>query len=1001
MAEELLINTKIGGDNISKLASDVDKLGTEVSDTAKAYDKLEDSTDKLSKTSTKAGSEIAKIRKAIKEAKDEMLKAEEGTEEYNRALAKAGQLQFKLKDLNDKARLSVQDFGQTSKNVAGAVAGMGSAFQVAQGAMALFGLENDAALQTIVKLQATMSVVSGIGQFADSLDSMKDLWIGLKSGARASSGAVTELSKVSKDAAHSMGDLGKESAVIGSNLGGGAAMIGAASMKSSAAIEAAAAAAKSTLANTEAKFKNLGPLTAQQTALLDKHKANVKLTEEQYNNLGKGGQGAMTGIGSSILKTLGPMLLITAAIAGVIYGITKLIEWMNKIPKNLEIKIAINEDALKQTQKVRESIKEIRNEQSMANEARKRGDKETTELIQKNIGKILDTIRDGASKEYNLAKDKDKWLNNFAIVENERQRKLAFNKVLFAKQAESEIALMTAKGQLEMVVADKGFKSVKEREDYIKAVAAEYQKSIDNAIYISLSTGLDKKAFEAFSKLSTARKDIKVMNSITPYKVFEPIKETKASGGSSGGTSTSITSKVGDYKAPLSELDAYNKTFDAIESEYISIYTGISEEQAAIDRITLSENKQFLISSKKQKLLYSQEIIKGKRNDLEAERFLTEESLDILEWDREFRMTNNTLTLENLRSSFINQTALISDKESVINSINKSIYDNEDKISKLTIKLNKEKVNSKKQLIQNEIDGYKLKNNALKESATQELKTLQTLKREADQLLKDKSKVEADLSKAVAEGANIDTLKTKLDDLNSQIIDNAATAAQITRDLWMAAFDEIAGGIEQIGKTLSSLSNINDLMMTTIDNKTNHEKNSLELSDDYQKASSEKQQQMMYDLDKKNYDSKVKLFETKKMYDIGVVAIEAISSEMSAVKNLIGNGGAINPIAWIAFAAETALITSTAAASISEIASRSLDAPIPPNGGGAGGAAVAVGAGGANVALNPSKTTLTSKEENLNMMSKSGQSQSQTVVKVSDINKVQNTVTVRETNSSY
>jgi len=999
MAEELLINTKIGGDNISKLASDVDKLGTEVSDTAKAYDKLEDSTDKLSKTSTKAGSEIAKIRKQIKEAKDEMLRAEEGTAEYNRALAKAGQLQFKLKDLNDKARLSVQDFGQTSKNVAGAVAGMGSAFQVAQGAMALFGLENDAALQTIVKLQATMSVVSGIGQFADSLDSMKDLWIGLKSGARASSGAVTELSKVSKDAANSLGDLGKESAVIGSNLGGGAAMIGAASMKSSAAIEAAAATAKSTLANTEAKFKDVGPLTAQQTALLDKHKANVKLTEEQYANLGKSGQGAMTGIGSSILKTLGPMLLITAAIAGVIYGITKLIEWMNKIPKDLEIKIAINEDALRQTQKVRESIKEIRNEQSMANEARKKGDKETTATIEKNIGKILDTIKDGASKEYNLAKDKDKWLNDFAIAENERQRKLAFNKVLFAKQSEAEIALMTAKGQLEMVVASKGFKSVKEREDYIKAVAAEYQKSIDNAIYISLSTGLDKKAFEAFSQLSTARKDIKVISSINPYKVFDPIKDTK--GGASGGTSTtSITSKVGDYKTPLSELEAYNKTFDAIESEYISTYKGISEEQAAIDRITLTESKEFLISSKKQRLLYSQEIVKAKGNDLEADRFLTEKSLDILELDRDFRIKNNTLILDNLRDFFISQTTIIRNKESEINSINKSIYDNDLIISKLTIKLNKEKVDSKKQLLQNEIDGYKLKNNVLKESVDKEIKILKDLKSEADQLLKDKSKVEADLAKAVADGANVDTLKTQLDDLNSKIIDNAAIAANITRDLWMETFDEIAGGIEQLGKTLSSLSNINDLMMTTIDNKTNHEKNSLELSDSYQKASTEKQEQMMYELDKKNYDSKVKLFETKKIYDIGVVAVEAISAEMSAVKNLVGNGGVINPVAWGAFAAETVLIAGTAAASISEISSRTLDAPIPPNGGSstAGGQSSSTGVA---VALNPSKTSLTSKEENLNMMSKSGQIQSQTIVKVSDINKVQNTVTVREINSSY
>lgn len=43
MAEELLINVKIGGDNTSKLTSDIDKLGTEVTDTAKAFNTLAES----------------------------------------------------------------------------------------------------------------------------------------------------------------------------------------------------------------------------------------------------------------------------------------------------------------------------------------------------------------------------------------------------------------------------------------------------------------------------------------------------------------------------------------------------------------------------------------------------------------------------------------------------------------------------------------------------------------------------------------------------------------------------------------------------------------------------------------------------------------------------------------------------------------------------------------------------------------------------------------------
>ena len=56
----------------------------------------------------------------------------------------------------------------------------------------------------------------------------------------------------------------------------------------------------------------------------------------------------------------------------------------------------------------------------------------------------------------------------------------------------------------------------------------------------------------------------------------------------------------------------------------------------------------------------------------------------------------------------------------------------------------------------------------------------------------------------------------------------------------------------------------------------------------------------------------------------------------------------------------------------------------------------------ASIALTPTKSALTSKDENLNMINKSGTDKEKvTVVKVSDINNVQNTVKVRDNNSSY
>src|SRR5574344_1411453 len=101
MAEEIILNVNINGEE--------------------DLNKVDKSLEKLGKTSNKTQSEIQKISKELKDAKSDMLSAEEGTDKYNDALARASAAQLKLKETNDKVRLGIKDFGETSKNVAQAV----------------------------------------------------------------------------------------------------------------------------------------------------------------------------------------------------------------------------------------------------------------------------------------------------------------------------------------------------------------------------------------------------------------------------------------------------------------------------------------------------------------------------------------------------------------------------------------------------------------------------------------------------------------------------------------------------------------------------------------------------------------------------------------------------------------------------------------------------------------------------------------------------------------
>ena len=241
-------------------------------------------------------------------------------------------------------------------------------------------------------------------------------------------------------------------------------------------------------------------------------------------------------------------------------------------------------------------------------------------------------------------------------------------------------------------------------------------------------------------------------------------------------------------------------------------------------------------------------------------------------------------------------------------------------------------------------------------------------------------------------------IKDAIIDLNLAISDNSKLLVTSLAENMQAMLDNYSRYTQEIGIIFNDLESMSNAQMQTADNKTAKEKNNLELSQAYREADSEQQQQMMYELEMANYESKKRAFEANKKFQMGVVVTQSASNQIDIIKAWLDpkTGGPLSPANIAIAAAATATNIATTIASLRQISSTSLDKPVPPSSGSGSGP------GSSNIALNPHKTSLTSKEENLNNMYKSSMGESEnTIVKVSEINNVQKRVQVREKNSSY
>jgi hypothetical protein len=128
----------------------------------------------VSVDSNKAGKSLSDLKKEFKESQKELSNLVEGTKEYNLQLQKLGALKDDIGDLNT----TIKAFNPEGKikAIGSAVSGLAGGFAAAQGAIALFGGENENLEKTLVKVQAAMAFQQGIEGIIGLGDSFKVLW---------------------------------------------------------------------------------------------------------------------------------------------------------------------------------------------------------------------------------------------------------------------------------------------------------------------------------------------------------------------------------------------------------------------------------------------------------------------------------------------------------------------------------------------------------------------------------------------------------------------------------------------------------------------------------------------------------------------------------------------------------------------------------------------------------------------------------------------------------
>jgi hypothetical protein len=152
---EYEINLEIK-DNFKKVEKDIDDLNKSLKDTGKEFDKAATFAERY-------GDELQPLTTRMGEAEDRLYElaaaGQTTTQEYKELLQTVGQ----YRQVQIKTDLAVDGASQTmTQKLGSALNGATSAFSTTQGAMALFGSENEALEESLLKVQAALAIQQGV-----------------------------------------------------------------------------------------------------------------------------------------------------------------------------------------------------------------------------------------------------------------------------------------------------------------------------------------------------------------------------------------------------------------------------------------------------------------------------------------------------------------------------------------------------------------------------------------------------------------------------------------------------------------------------------------------------------------------------------------------------------------------------------------------------------------------------------------------------------------------
>jgi hypothetical protein len=136
------------------------------------------------KDSTGAGTQSAKQR--LREMQKELIAmaeaGQQGTDAFKRLEQQAGQLKDEIGDVNQRIKNLASDTKRIDAFV-GAVQGIAAGFQIAQGAAALFGDENEDLQKAMLKVQGAIALANGVQQVANLLQKESAVMMGINTAA--------------------------------------------------------------------------------------------------------------------------------------------------------------------------------------------------------------------------------------------------------------------------------------------------------------------------------------------------------------------------------------------------------------------------------------------------------------------------------------------------------------------------------------------------------------------------------------------------------------------------------------------------------------------------------------------------------------------------------------------------------------------------------------------------------------------------------------------------